>query len=254
MIDRVARMILDANRVVVFTGAGVSTESGIPDFRSAGGIWDKYNVEDFTYQKFLSSSRARALSWRLFMEDAFWKARPNPSHQALAELERIGKLDCIITQNIDSLHQEAGSSPDRVIELHGTGRRVYCLDCGARFPSEKIYERIRRETLDIPDCTACGGMLKQAVISFGEPMPERETAEAERRSAQCDLFVVVGSSLVVYPAASMPLIATRGGAKLVIVNSEPTAQDMFADAVLRGKAGELLPEIVRRVKEGLAEG
>ena len=254
LIARVAALIPTAERVIVFTGAGVSTESGIPDFRSAGGIWEKYNVEDFTYDKFLASPRARALTWQLFMEDTFWKARPNPAHHALAELERMGKLDCVITQNIDSLHQEAGNSPDNVIELHGTARWVYCLHCGVRFPSEEVYERIRRDRLEIPDCTACGGMLKQAVIAFGEPMPEAETLEAERRARCCDLFIVVGSSLVVFPAASMPLLAVRGGAKLVIINAEATPQDGIADIIIRGKAGEVLPEIVRQVKERLEEG
>lgn len=254
LVAQVAGMILKARCAVAFTGAGVSTESGIPDFRSAGGIWEKYNIEDFTYERFLTSRRARALTWKLFMEEAFWKARPNTAHCALAELERMGALDCIITQNIDSLHQQAGNSPEKVIELHGTARWVKCLDCGARFPSEEIYNLIRKENLEIPDCTRCGGMLKQAVISFGEPMPEPETSEAERRARHCDLFMVVGSSLVVFPAANMPLLAARSGARLVIINTEPTSQDALADVVIQAKAGEVLPEIVRQIKEGLERG
>lgn len=247
LLNRVADLIVNAKRVVVFTGAGVSTESGIPDFRSPGGIWTKYNPEDFTYQKFIAEPEARKKAWRLYQE--LWKreAKPNPAHYAIAELEGIGKLYCVITQNIDCLHQKAGSSEDKVIELHGTIRWVVCLSCGKRYPSEQIRERLDQGE-EMPLCDDCRGILKTATISFGQAMPIKEMEEAEYHSRNCDLFIVIGSSLVVYPAAYMPIYAVESGAKLVIINASPTPLDRYATVLIQAKAGATMPRIVEKVK------
>lgn len=251
-VDLVSDMILGSKKIVVFTGAGHSTESGIPDFRSPGGIWDKFDPDEFTYQKFLSSEENREKYWDFSKE--FWpaivSAKPNAGHYALAELYKMDRLDCVITQNVDGLHQEAGVPEERVIELHGTARWVNCLDCGRKYPRQEIQDRVASGE-KVPHCDTCGGILKSATISFGEPMPEKETREAEARSAACDLFLVAGSSLVVYPAAQMPLIAKSSGAKLVIVNLTPTPHDRYADTVIYGKTGPTLSQIVEQVKAKL---
>ena len=253
-IDAVADMVLQSKKMVVFTGAGHSTESGIADFRSPGGIWDKFDPEEFTYQKFMSSEASREKSWEL--AKVIWpvisQAQPNRGHYAIAELYQMGKVDCVITQNIDFLHQRSGIPEERVIELHGTVKWVDCLDCGKRYPREEIQARLENGE-KVPPCENCGGILKQATVAFGQPMPEKETREAERRSAACDLFLVAGSSLVVYPAAQMPLIAKSGGARLVIINLMPTPHDMYADIVINEKTGEVLPQIAARVKAWLKQ-
>lgn len=247
VLDMLAGWIHEAKSVVAFSGAGMSTESGIADFRSPGGIWEKYDPREMTYQKFLASEDVRRLRWKMFVEGrAMFDARPNPGHVALAELERLGKLDCMITQNIDGLHQAAGNSEDKVIELHGTHRHVLCLDCGRRWPSEEILERLLRDKIDIPDCTDCGGILKTATISFGQPMPREEMERAEEASRNCDFFLVAGSTLVVQPAALMPVMAKQAGARVVIVNLSETAGDNLADIIVQGKTGEILPLIVER--------
>jgi NAD-dependent deacetylase len=244
-LELVARWIRESQRLIVFTGAGVSTESGIPDFRSPGGIWSKYDPRELTFQKFLADPEVRRLRWRMFMEnEAMWKAKPNAAHLAVAELYRLGKLRAVITQNVDGLHQDAGVPRDLVIELHGTNREVYCLGCGSRWPSAAVRERIAREKLSIPDCPNCGGLLKTATVSFGEAMPERETAEAVRLSEESDLMIVMGSTLVVNPAAMMPMIAKEKGGRVAIINLSETAGDHYADLVIRGKAGDLMPRIV----------
>ena len=248
-IDAISELIVQSKKVIVFTGAGHSTESGIPDFRSPGGVWDRFDPNEFTYQKFLSSEENRARSWELYK--TFWTAiadaKPNAGHYAIAELHHLGKLDCVITQNVDNLHQKSGIPEDKVIELHGTFSWVVCLDCAQRYPSEGIWSRIEAGD-KVPKCDACDGILKPATISFGQPMPERETREAEMRSASCDLFLVAGSSLVVYPAAQMPLIAKDSGAKLVIINLTPTPHDHYADIVIHEKTGQVLPQVVEQVK------
>jgi len=251
-IDAVADMVLQSKKIVVFTGAGHSTESGIADFRSPGGIWDKFDPEEFTYQKFMSSEASREKSWELakIIWPVISQAQPNRGHYAIAELYQMGKVDCVITQNIDFLHQRSGIPEDKVIELHGTVKWVDCLNCGKRYPREDIQVRLEKGE-KIPRCESCQGILKQATVAFGQPMPERETREAERRSAACDLFLVAGSSLVVYPAAQMPLFAKSGGARLVIINLTPTPHDSYADIVINEKTGEVLPQIVARVKAGL---
>ena len=249
-IREIAGLINSAEKVVVFVGAGLSTESGIPDFRSPGGVWDKYDPEDFYFQNFISSQSSRDKYWQMATEmyDAMKDARPNQGHFAIAELEKIGKLDCLITQNIDGLHFKAGNSEEKVLELHGTAMNVACLSCGKRYERDAIQERVEKGDRD-PRCDSCGGLLKPATISFGQSMPERETAEAYKRSTACDLFIVIGSSLVVHPAAQMPVVAKRAGAKLVIVNRDETACDDLADIIVNGPAGQVMAAILEKVKE-----
>lgn len=248
--ELVSDLIIKSERCVFFTGAGISVASGIPDFRSPGGIWSRYDPEDFTYQKFLASEENRRKRWRMFKETtAMFKASPNPAHQAISELEKLGKVDCVITQNVDNLHQAAGSS--KVIELHGNAQWILCMDCNARFGRDEIQGRLEAGE-EIPACSVCGGMLKSATVLFGEPMPEKETREAFERSRASDLFIVVGSSLVVQPAASMPVYAKHAGASLVIINLAPTMMDQFADVVIQGEASEALPPIAALVKKKLS--
>jgi NAD-dependent deacetylase len=246
-IERVAALVRQSSRIVVFTGAGVSTESGIPDFRSAGGIWSRYQPVE--YGDFLSSRAARERYWTRSRETypMLAQAQPNAAHHAIAELERMGKLDCVITQNVDGLHQKAGSSPDKVIELHGNTHWVVCISCSHRSPREQ-WQPALQSGAAVLDCPDCGGMLKVLTVSFGQPMPEWETREAERRSRQCDLFIAVGSSLVVYPAAHMPLHARSGGARLAVVNLTETYVDGLADVVVRAKAGPVMAGIMERMR------
>ncbi len=234
---QLADFLRRANRAVVFTGAGISTESGIPDFRSPGsGIWTKMAPIDF--QDFAASAEIRREAWRrrFAMEGSWSDARPNAGHLAVAELAQSGKVSHVVTQNVDNLHQESGIPPDRVIELHGNTRYAKCLDCGERMEIADIRKHFT-EMGDPPDCPACGGIVKTATISFGQSMPELEMARAQAATMACDLFLVLGSSLVVYPAAAFPLMARRNGAKLVIVNREATEQDPYADLVLHSEIG-----------------
>ena len=246
----VANLVRKSARIVIFTGAGVSTESGIPDFRSPGGVWQKYNPEDFYYQKFLASEESRKKYWQMSREfyEFLKKAEPNAAHRAVVELETMNKLDCVITQNIDSLHQKAGSSSEKVIELHGTAMSVSCLDCCQKYSRDEIQSWLLRNVL-VPRCSACGGILKPDTISFGQPMPPKETEESFRRARTCDLFTVIGSSLVVQPAASIPLVAKENGAKLVIINHDSTAHDIFADVVIQGSAGEVMANILAHLRK-----
>jgi NAD-dependent deacetylase len=251
-IDQAADWITQSRRLVVFTGAGLSTESGIPDFRSPGGVWSRYNPPDFDFQNFLASEASREKYWQMATEmyAAIREARPNAAHWAIYELDRLGKLEVVITQNIDGLHEKAGHDPEKIIELHGTALHVSCLNCGKRYNRDEIQERIK-QGIKSPACDDCQGPLKPATISFGQAMPERETLEAYRRSTASDLFIVIGSSLVVQPAASLPLGAKQGGARLVIINRDPTPYDDLADLVIHGQAGRILPAILERVKEGI---
>lgn len=252
-ISALSKMVLESKRLVVFTGAGISTESGISDFRSPGGVWERFDPDEFTYQKFLASRENREKYWAF--SKSLWhgmsQAKPNQGHCAIAELYRLGKLDCVITQNIDGLHQMAGVPEDRVIELHGTVKWVLCLSCGRRYPREQIQARLESGD-NVPECD-CGGSLKPATVSFGQPMPERETLEAQNRSARCDLFIVAGSSLVVYPAAQMPLIARDSGARLAIINLSSTPHDSYADVVINEKTGVVLSQLVEKVKAHIKE-
>ncbi len=251
-IDSVSDMVLQSKKLVVFTGAGISTESGISDFRSPGGIWDRFDPSELNYQSFMASEAGREKYWEF--SKSLWPeiadAKPNPGHYAIAELYRLGRLDCVITQNIDSLHQKSGVPEEKVIELHGTLKWVICLECGRRYPREQIQARLD-SGIKVPRCDSCGGIMKPATVAFGQPMPERETRQAESRAAACDLFLSVGSSLVVYPAAQMPLIAKDNGAKLIIINLTPTPHDHYADIVIHEKTGPVLSQIADQVKAKL---
>jgi NAD-dependent deacetylase len=234
-----ARTIDAARRAVVFTGAGISTESGIPDFRSPGGIWTRMAPIDFS--DFLASEEARRETWRrrFAMEDTFREARPNRGHRAVAELVRRGKVASVITQNIDGLHQAAGVPDDRVVELHGNTTYAHCLDCRSRYELAPLRAAFERDG-DAPICDDCGGFVKTATISFGQAMPIEAMRRAETETLAADLFIVAGSSLVVYPAAGFPELAKRNGASLVIINREPTGLDRIADLVLNRSIGETL--------------
>jgi NAD-dependent deacetylase len=250
-IGLIADMIGEAKRIVVFTGAGVSTESGIPDFRSPDGLWSRFDPEDFTIERFLASPETRRKQWRFLLSGGFFKdARPNAAHVAIADLESLGRLECVITQNIDNLHQMAGNDPAKVYELHGNMRWIRCLDCGDRSALEEIL-RVYGTADAPPTCARCGGIMKPGVIFFGEALPEETLREATWHANHCDLLIVVGSSLVVYPAASIPFVAEQAGAKLVIVNLTPTPADAIADVVINTSAGEALPRIIAEVKRRL---
>jgi NAD-dependent deacetylase len=250
LVDKVAALILESSRVVVFTGAGISTESGIPDFRSPGGIWTKFDPDDFTIQKFMSSEKTRRMQWQMMAEGGLLKdAEPNQAHHAVAELEKLGKLTCVITQNIDNLHQKAGSSPDKVFELHGNMKFVRCMSCDRRFPVEDILQRLDKE--EIPDCQFCRGILKPDAVFFGESLPQQVLNDAIQHARNCDLFIVIGSTLVVYPAAYMPMYAVESGAKLVIINLSPTPMDAKAAALITASAGEAMGKIVEKVRSKL---
>lgn len=247
-IELLADLIVQAKKVVVFTGAGVSTESGIPDFRSPGGIWSKYDPDEFTIQRFLSSPEARRKHWEMLSEGGLTtQGKPNPAHYAIAELDKLGKLDCIVTQNVDNLHQKAGAPEDKVFELHGNMQWAICLSCHGRFPMEEVLQRIKEGT-EIPDCPECHGILKPDAVFFGEALPQETLMEATRHSQNCDLFIVIGSTLVVYPAAHMPTYAKDVGAKLAIINLSPTPLDHYATVLIRGKAGEIMPKVVEKVR------
>jgi NAD-dependent deacetylase len=238
-IDELARLIEKARRAVVFTGAGISTESGIPDFRSPGGIWTRMAPIDFA--DFLASEEARRETWRrrFAMEELFRAAAPNRGHRAVAELVRRGAAAAVITQNIDGLHQASGVPAERVVELHGNTTYAHCLDCARRYELEAIRAAFESEE-SAPVCDACGGFVKTATISFGQAMPPAAMRRAETETIAADLFIVAGSSLVVYPAAGFPELAKRYGATLVIVNREPISLDAIADLVLHRSIGETL--------------
>jgi NAD-dependent deacetylase len=243
-----ARVIAAARRVAVFTGAGISTESGIPDFRSPGGIWTRYKPIEFS--DFLASEEIRREAWRrkFATDGTIREAKPNRGHRAVAELVRRGKAASVITQNIDGLHQASGVPDARVIELHGNTTYAHCLDCKQRYEIETLRVTFEKNEMP-PRCDDCGGLVKTATISFGQPMPEEAMRRAQMETLAADLFIAVGSSLVVYPAAGFPEIAKRNGAVLVIVNRDPTGLDKVADLVLNRGIGELRSEERRVGKE-----
>lgn len=237
------RMLAAARRVVVFTGAGISTESGIPDFRSPNGIWAR--MRPIYFQEYLASAEARREAWRRkFESDPVMRAaEPNRGHRAVARLVREGKAGAVVTQNIDGLHQASGIPAGKVIELHGNATYAHCLECGQRYEIDALRAVFEREG-DVHDCTACGGLIKTATISFGQPMPEAAMLRAREEMLAADLCLVLGSSLVVYPAAELPELAKRNGARLAIVNNEATPLDPLADLVIRRGIGEVMGEAV----------
>ena len=238
-VRELAGWIANARRAVVFTGAGISTESGIPDFRSPGGIWEKNQPIEFS--DFVQSEHMRHEYWRrkFALDPLIRTAAPNAGHVAVAQLVQRGTVDCVITQNIDGLHQKAGVPADRVVELHGNTTYAVCLRCEARSELDDIRRAFERDDA-APVCARCGGLIKTATISFGQPMPAREMARAEQATLACDLFIAAGSSLVVYPAAAFPQLAAQHGARLVILNREPTGLDGIAHLVLHCEIGETL--------------
>jgi NAD-dependent deacetylase len=241
-LERAAELVAAAHRGVAFTGAGISEESGIQTYRGKGGLWNTTNPNTSSIDFFVNDPRAY---WEVARERGakLLAAQPNPAHLALVELEKRGNLQTVITQNVDGLHLLAGSSD--VIELHGNGREVVCLDCGDREPRSHVQARLEEELP--PRCLRCGGIhMKPAAVFFGEAMPAEATNRAFRLAEECDLMLIVGSSLVVYPAAQVPLVAHGAGVPLLILNAEPTPFDDLATVVLRGRAGDLLPELVAR--------
>jgi NAD-dependent deacetylase len=233
--------------VVVLTGAGISTESGIPDFRSPGGLWSRYDPSELTFDRFCSDLAIRRKYWRMATEayPVLRDAQPNPAHLAVAAIEKAGKLSRLVTQNIDGLHQKAGNSAARMIEIHGSSLHAYCIDCERSHDREAIHADLVAGVVEAPECSSCGGPVKPSTISFGQAMPERETIEAFEAARTCDLIIVIGSSLLVYPVASLPDEAVAAGAPLVIVNNEPTPKDHLASACVSGAAGESMSLILR---------
>jgi NAD-dependent deacetylase len=247
--ERVRDWIDTAERVVVLTGAGISTESGIPDFRGPQGLWTRDPAAEklATLQHYVADPEVRRRAWRGRLESRAFLAEPNAGHRALVTLEQRGKLHALITQNIDGLHQKAGSSRERVVEIHGTIHEVVCLECGERAPMERALERVRAGEED-PACRHCGGLLKSATISFGQALVAEDLQRSERAAQSCDVLLAIGSTLAVYPIASIVPLAKRHGAKVAIINAEATAMDDLADAVLRGPIGEVLPVVLSAVE------
>ena len=243
--DEVRGWIAKAQRVVVLTGAGISTDSGIPDFRGPQGVWTKNPMAEklSNIHHYMADAEVRKAAWKARMDHTAWNAKPNRGHFALAELERCGKLHALITQNIDELHQLAGNSPQKVIEVHGTMRKVVCMSCGMIAPMQKALERVRAGEAD-PPCRDCGGILKSATISFGQALVPEVIEGAMRASAEADLFFAIGSSLQVYPIAGAVPAARAAGAKIVIMNAEPTPFDDIAHAVFRDSISDVLPRLI----------
>ena len=242
---RLTELFAQARAAVAFTGAGVSTESGIPDFRSPDGVWARFDPREFTYQNFMGTHEGRRRYWALgrVTYPIIRAAEPGPAHRSLAALYHRGRLACCITQNIDGLHQRAGLPDDRVIELHGNATRARCLQCGYACSRDALHARLE-EGIEVPDCPSCGGIVKPHTILFGEALPRAAVQEAERWATAADLCVVLGSSLVVYPAAYLPRQARRAGATLVIVNLEPTPLDREADLVIHARAGLVMGAVL----------
>ena len=239
------RLLAEADSVVVLTGAGISTDSGIPDFRGPNGLWTKNPEAEklATLSAYLADGEIRRRAWRNRLDSPTWAARPNPSHVALTRLAESGKLHTLVTQNIDGLHQAAGTDPDLIVEIHGTMHQVMCMSCDRRSPMAETLERVRAGEED-PPCRGCGGILKSATISFGQDLVVEDLRRATRAASECDLMLAIGSSLGVFPAAGLVPIARENGAALVIVNGEETGFDSMADAVVRSPIGEAVPALV----------
>ncbi len=257
-VGRARALLEQARRVVVLTGAGISTDSGIADFRGPQGVWTKNPEAEkmATLQAYVSDPELRVRAWQNRLTSSMWSASPNAGHRALVDLERSGRLELLVTQNIDGLHQKAGNDRDRIVEIHGTSLEVMCLSCGDRQPAEPVHDRVRAGEAD-PSCTAmvddgdgdgdggvCGGILKSATISFGQSLVAEDLLRAEQAAANCDLLLAVGSTLAVFPAAGLVPVAVRHGAAAIIVNGEPTEMDGLADVLLSDSISECLPALV----------
>ena len=244
--ETVRRWVDDAKRVVVLTGAGISTDSGIPDFRGPQGVWTRNPMAEklSNIHYYMADPEVRKASWKARMDHTAWTAKPNAGHLALAALEKRGKLHALITQNIDELHQMAGNSPEKVIEVHGTMRKVVCMSCAMTAPMQKALDRVRAGEED-PPCRDCGGILKSATISFGQQLVPEVIDAALRAAAEADLFLALGSTLQVYPVAGAVPLARQAGARVVIINAEPTQFDGIADAVFRDSISSVLPKLVQ---------
>jgi NAD-dependent deacetylase len=247
-LDQLAALLRDADQIVVLTGAGISTESGIPDFRGPRGVWTKNPAAErkATIQHYVSDADHRRQVWRDRAASEIYAGSPNSGHVALAELEQRARLHTLVTQNVDGLHQSAGSSPGLVIEIHGTVHAVKCLACGWRGPMSDTLDRVRAGD-DDPACLECGGMLKSATISFGENLVPEDLVRAQHAAEGADVFLAIGTSLGVYPAAALPEHALRAGAVLAVLNGEETPFDPLAEFVLRDRLGDVLPDLVARV-------
>jgi NAD-dependent deacetylase len=244
-LERIAGWLRDARQIVVLTGAGISTESGIPDFRGPQGVWTKNPAAEktATLQYYVRDPDVRRLAWKNRLESEMWAAQPNAGHRALAELERRANLHTLVTQNVDGLHQAAGSSPERMVEIHGTVHSAKCLICEWRGSMEEVLDRVRAGE-DDPECLECGGILKSATISFGENLVPADLIRAQVAAADADLFLAAGTTLTVHPAAGLPEIALQNGARLVIFNAQETPYDDLASAIRREQLGEVLPAVV----------
>jgi NAD-dependent deacetylase len=244
-LSAVIELVRTSKRIVALTGAGISTESGIPDYRGPQGVWTKNPAAEkiATLQHYMSDPEARKRAWQTRLLHATWTAQPNAGHAALVSLERSGRLHTLLTQNIDGLHQLAGSTPERVVEIHGTIRDVVCMSCADRHPMTMALARVQAGEAD-PPCERCGGILKSATISFGQALVAEDLDRASQAAEQCDLMLAIGTSLGVFPIAGVVPLAKQSGARIVIINGTPTDMDGLADYVLRGKIGEILPVIV----------
>jgi len=246
-----ASLVFRARRIVALTGAGISTESGIPDFRGPKGVWTlnpkAEKLSDIRY--YMADPEVRRLAWQERLAHPAWTAKPNAGHMALVDMEKSGRLHALITQNIDGLHQRAGNSPQKVIEVHGTVHDVMCMQCGWRGPMQATLDRVRAGEED-PECKTCGGILKSATISFGQGLDPQVIARAMQAAEEADLLIAIGTSLAVYPVANVVPMAKSAGAKVIIVNAESTSMDGMADLVLRGAIGEILPGLATRAPTG----
>ena len=242
-LDRAIELLRGRERLLAFTGAGISTESGIPDFRGPNGVWKRVDPSEFTFDKYVNRAETRIRSWEMRKQSGVFEAKPNAAHRALVDLWVAGLLSGVVTQNIDGLHQAAGLPDEAVVELHGNVQRVECLECEAGWPTAVVMARVDAGESD-PHCPECGGLIKVSVISFGQAMPVIEMQRASELATACDAMVAIGSTLSVYPAAYVPLEAKQTGARYVIVNQGATEQDHLADVVVEGAAGEVLPAMV----------
>lgn len=244
-LETIRGWIDDSDRIVVLTGAGISTDSGIPDFRGPKGVWTKNPGAEkmATLQHYVEDPEVRKRAWRNRLDSPAWRAEPNDGHRALVDLERRGKLHTLITQNVDGLHHKAGTSPELVVEIHGNVREVGCLSCGERAPMERALDRVRAGEED-PECRTCGGILKSTTISFGQGLVAEDLMRAEQAARSCDLMFAIGTTLGVYPVAGVVPTAKQSGARVIIMNAEPTEMDGIADALVRGSISALLPRIL----------